>query len=177
MATRSLGVSKERTYNCPHCTRTYSRRASLQSHMQHIHFDSRSGIVHTKREDATKCPECGKHKRTKTDLYMHRLSHFNVDGFKCHQCGELHANYDSLQFHMNSRHKEPDKWFCPVCSDFKVFSKNASLLTHIASFHFCFSIEEVKRPSFICCHCSKHFSGKPALKRHKIKECKRRNMA
>jgi len=118
------------------------------------------------RYQLSKCPDCKKQLKTKTDMYVHRLTHL-VPGFEtmpCPLCGDSQYTYDTLNHHVRTEHKVEDKWFCPVCPDARTFTQNHSLLIHISNFHFD-PPKEVPL-QYPCNQCNQQFGSKVLLGRH-----------
>eukprot|EP00092_Neocalanus_flemingeri_P003651 GFUD01003922.1.p1 GENE.GFUD01003922.1~~GFUD01003922.1.p1 ORF type:complete len:626 (-),score=124.50 GFUD01003922.1:39-1916(-) len=154
-------------FNCPHCTRKYWKQTKLREHVRINHFEKmETAETVVDRYQVSKCPDCKKQLKTKTDMYVHRLTHL-VPSFKimnCPLCGESQYTYNTLKYHVRTEHKVEEKWFCPVCPDARTFTQNHSLLIHISNFHF--DAAKDVPTQYPCNQCHKQFGSKALLGRH-----------
>jgi len=157
-------------FNCPHCTRKYWKESKLREHIKIQHVDNMQKVSiadsNEKRFEISRCPECKKQLKTKTDMYVHRLTHIIPDfkKMKCPLCGIDQHAYHNLKEHVKTVHKLQEKWFCPVCPDARTFTQNHSLLIHISTFHFDSAKEAPSQ--YPCMQCNKPFGSKALLGRH-----------
>ena len=119
-----------------------------------------------KRNFVSKCPDCNKQLQTKTDMYVHRLTHRHPSfaQIPCILCKENQLTYGALKTHMREKHGIKEKWFCPICPDVRTFTQNHSLLIHISTFHF----DANKQPpaQYPCRECQRTFTSKGLLGKH-----------
>ena len=177
-STSSSTTSTEQ-FNCQLCTRKYWKFSKLKDHIKSIHgkrqkteksnnkFGTTRGKCEIdKRNLVSQCPECGDQLQTKTEMFVHRLTHI-IPGFssmKCPLCGESQHCWSNMKKHMQCQHKILEKWFCPVCPDCRTFTQNHSLLIHISTFHF--DVNKTAPAQYPCERCNKTFTSKALLGKH-----------
>jgi len=149
--------SKPKTFPCPKCEKSFTRKSSLNVHI-------RSHGIGEKKP--YKCHICGQGSATKSNLTSHIRSKHNTGGktYKCGMCEKGFPRSDSLRRHEKS-HKPVDErktFRCKICP--KAYVSNAGLKTHIRTDH------EKKR--FICnegnCN-EQEFTQASGLKAHKLR--------
>ena len=164
-------------FNCSFCTRKYWKFSKLRDHINSHHFGKKKSTKKNnfsktvdhyddKRNIVSKCPDCNKQLQTKTDMYVHRLTHRHPSfaQIPCMLCKENQLTYGALKTHMREKHAISEKWFCPICPDVRTFTQNHSLLIHISTFHF----DANKQPpaQYSCRKCQRTFTSKGLLGKH-----------
>ena len=174
-------------FNCNFCTRKYWKPSKLKDHLKSHHFgkklvkknhydDKRDIVSKGSQLNATfsrvffkafqKCPDCKKQLQTKTDMYVHRLTHRNpaFAQISCILCKKNQFTYGALKTHVREKHGIKEKWFCPICPEMRTFTQNHSLLIHISTFHF----DANKQPpaQYPCDKCQRTFTSRALLGKH-----------
>ena len=164
-------------FNCSFCTRKYWKFSKLKDHINSHHFGKKKSAKKNnfsktvdnyddKRNFVSKCPDCNKQLQTKTDMYVHRLTHRHPSfaQIPCMLCKENQLTYGALKTHVREKHAINEKWFCPICPDVRTFTQNHSLLIHISTFHF----DANKQPpaQYSCRKCQRTFTSKGLLGKH-----------
>ena len=160
-------------FTCTECERKYTTQYNLWEHFRRHHT---SRLFHlspgnTSKLSKYKCPECRKNLVSKTEMYVHRLSHM-IDGFrslKCFKCKNSHRSFKSLQQHIMEKHGVMEKWFCPVCPSFKTFKHIKLWEKHLATLHFNFNRNSREQKKYTCKECGESFFSKTLLGRHENK--------
>jgi len=162
---RKVNPRKVQLFACPQCTRKYWKESKLSEHMR-LHHTHKTQKADSDRYEVSRCPECKEQLKTKTEMYVHRLTHLLPDfqKMKCPLCGNDQHTFEGLKRHVISAHNLLQKWFCPICPGARTFTQNNSLLTHISTFHFD-SAKDAPR-QYSCMKCNEQFGSKALLGRH-----------
>ncbi|XP_055634679.1 zinc finger protein 883-like isoform X2 [Toxorhynchites rutilus septentrionalis] len=111
---------EERSFVCPICSRSYTRKDSYRRHVK----------LHSVEKDHYKCDVCGKGCRSKDNLNVHMRMHTGEKRFKCHMCDAVFAYPDKLKRHiMAHRGIKPHR--CNVCE--MEFTRSDHLSKHMKS--------------------------------------------
>lgn len=152
--------SQEPTFKCPECDKMFSRKANLESHVNHVHTVERNfeceicglrvktkGILRmhkkihtTNAEDLLPCDMCQKQFKTQNQLTNHKISHSNEKRHKCILCSAQYKRSKELASHVASSHTGESKYTCRWCS--KTFYNNSNFRKHKVKMHF----EELESP-------------------------------
>ncbi|EHB05281.1 Zinc finger protein 154 [Heterocephalus glaber] len=136
--------SRERSYICHQCGKSFSKSYSLNDHWR----------VHT-GEKPYECGECGKSFRQSSSLIQHRRVHTGVRPHECEECGKLFSNKSNLIKHRRI-HTGERPYECSECR--KSFSESSALLQHQ-------SVHTGERP-YECNECGKFFTYHSSLIKH-----------
>lgn len=170
-------------YVCDHCSRPFSRKYNLQTHIENCHsstscscevcdqtFGSPAGLsLHLSRghnrygQPFPECDLCGRIFTRKQNIMSHMMTvHLQGLGpeIRCNVCDKTFTTERNLKRHQNQLHN-PDVQYptCAECS--KVFKGKHSLIAHIQAVH------NVNKKGIIKCHlCEKVYTNNRNLKRH-----------
>lgn len=140
--------SKNRSLDCPICSKTLANKNSLKVHMET--HDTNSNYV---------CRECGKgfpseQKRTLHERYVHNAA------LICDQCGKtLHNRYAMTQHLLQHAGVQKRKWPCDLCT--AELNSHSGLKRHKQLIH------QDGTTVYICRDCGKVASNEIALLTHK----------
>ena len=169
----------EDLYPCNVCQKRFATNAALNQHWNSQHPD----------KSKTTCTLC--HKTFTSEFYLleHTRAHLNILPFSCNLCNAFFATNSKMHSHRRKKHPEPFK--CDYCEE--EFSLARDLYyhkkNHIAN-HFvcvkcnkpfldkyyflqhqrnntCNKIKTSISVAFSCDYCSKSFTTKPSLMKHK----------
>ena len=162
-------IISSKTYKCHYCAKSFLNQIEFLDHKQ----DRHNKIPRKPKEDSSlkneyKCPECRKKHSSRTELFVHRMTHY-VSSFtrlKCNKCEKGERSYESLTSHMKLEHGLDGKWFCPVCPGFRTYNHNQEMIKHISLFHLNVNKKSTKYP---CKQCNESFYSKALLGRHENK--------
>ena len=157
------------------CNMEFGIKASLNRHIETVHHDFRYPCsaceyqatsvstlkyhVETEHEGLRyECSECGKHFTQQAAVTRHNQTvHKGIKEHECNRCDFKTSLRQSLETHINAIHEQKQNYECDQC-EFKT-SHKSYLKIHIG-------IHEGKR--FSCDECSKDFSTKNVLRKHKL---------
>ena len=145
--------SKESTYNCEVCEKSFARKDYLRVHMKThnargstectichktvLHLQKHVESIHEVKSKL-KCDKCDFTTKRLSDLTKHSKRHINASNvFKCDICdSELWSKF-GLALHMSREHNKHDKDFkpskCDICG--KVLKRSYNLRLHMKSMH------------------------------------------
>ncbi|XP_046404762.1 zinc finger protein 468-like isoform X2 [Ischnura elegans] len=138
---RTIGV---KSYKCSTCSRPFTRKADLQSHMR----------THT-GERPYKCSECYKVFTFSFNLKSHMRTHTGEKPYKCSVCHKAFTKSSNLQSHMHT-HTGERPYKCSVC--YQAFAQSGHLQTHMHA-------HTGERP-YICSVCCMDFTKSSNLQSH-----------
>ena len=169
--------AKVELFDCQYCTRKYWKESKLKDHIKSKHGQKFGSLKKDEKKSAvtvdgdkryliSKCPDCKKQLQTKTDMYVHRLTHIlpSFSTMGCPVCHQSQNSYAMMKDHMQECHGVHEKWFCPICPDIRTFTQNHSLLIHISTFHF--DVNKNAPAQYHCEKCKKAFNSKALLGKH-----------
>lgn len=159
-------ASRERSWQCTKCDKSFFRKEVLNRHLLTVHREGRDykckmcGKEFQYKERLTRhlrvhidrryvCTVCDKRYVQNADLNVHMRTHTNEKPFKCPQCDEAFPNKSRLTVHINRKHLDLI-YKCKYCSVYECKSYG-SMRRH--------EIEHLKCP-FQCPNCDKGFSRK-----------------
>ena len=162
-------------YNCQYCTRKYWKQNKLRDHVKTHHTGKPSHQENVAKNNdgeegkkflISRCPDCKMQLQTKTDMYVHRLTHIipTFSSMNCPICKKSQCTFPALKDHMKKEHGIAEKWFCPICPDGRTFTQNHSLLIHISTFHF--NSNRNAPHQYTCDKCKRAFASKALLGKH-----------
>lgn len=161
---RELAFDAEKNkYECPECSKFFSRTDKLDDHISTVHF----------MERRYQCTSCGKSFAYKHGLERHVSTfHLNEAKYKCRLCDDRFDQKEQLESHIVEIHSNQNKIKCNQCD--KWFARKRSLEEHVSVVH-------LKVKKYKCPKCNKSFSTKGVRKSHlavhskdkpyKCKEC------
>jgi uncharacterized Zn-finger protein len=88
----TMAFSGQLRYNCPFCTKSFTRPYNLKSH-----FKTHSG------ERPFKCNQCTMSFSRNHDLRRHQKIHSGVKPFRCHNCNKFFSRMDALTRHCSNK--------------------------------------------------------------------------
>ena len=119
--------SKEiaKRHTCNHCSKSFSKKGYLQSHIKSVHEKIRDH----------KCEQCDRAFFQKSNLKSHiKQIHENAPKTKaCDICGKLLGQTTSLQKHIKLVHKGIKDFICEECG--KAFGEKGELNRHFRNVH------------------------------------------
>ncbi|XP_014368415.2 zinc finger protein 729 [Papilio machaon] len=170
-------------YVCDYCSRTFTRKYNLQTHIENYHmnsscyceicdqrFGSPAGLqLHLSRghnrfgQAFPECDICGRIFTRKQNITSHMITVHLQSGrpdIRCHLCEKTFTTERNLKRHKNQLHNPNAEYpICDMCK--KVFKSKSALITHIVSTH-----QHVDKDSLKCQLCSKVYTNNRNLKRH-----------
>ena len=140
---------------CNHqtCTKTFTNRKSLYSHMEVEHGQDMS----PGNKERFLCNHCGKKCASKHDLEKHALRHTDEKNFVCMECGKQFKGEGGLKVHMK-RHQGIFDHKCDECD--AAYTSASALNAHRLAKH-------TPGHSFMCSECGQGFKYQNALDKHK----------
>ena len=132
-------------FKCQICDKRYSRKKSLNQHMN-IHDESK----------AFKCDVCMKLFTCKSNLIRHNRAHTGEKPFACQVCDRNFARKDQLVRHQ-AAHSEVRSFKCSVCPEGRYFKTKHEVNQHMV-FHY--------EPKFSCKYCLYKCHRKTDLNKH-----------
>ncbi|KAG7165055.1 Zinc finger protein 208-like, partial [Homarus americanus] len=142
-----------RAYQCSHCLRKLSSKASLDIHINMVHTKEHSFLcshcskefyakhllqmhikrVHSDRSDYQfKCKLCGKVYLQEWELTLHHKTHTNERNFKCDVCGDAFYTLSRMRYH-RATHKTTRDSECPLCT--QMFRRDVDTKNHLRRVH------------------------------------------
>ena len=140
-------VSKDGTFSCDKCTKTFKHKKSLRVHVMRAHSNERPH----------KCGACAKQFVRAHDLKLHMRTHSAQPQHACSQCDRKFYQRNSLLVHEKRRHSTKRAFVCPVCNF--GFVRRCELDIHMTS-----HTKTNRRHK--CRHCGKAFVRKTTLEQH-----------
>lgn len=156
-------------HQCDQCEKGFVNSSSLLIHKK----------THTER-DQFPCRTCEKQFKSATLLAEHELTHTDTHLYQCSICRDKFKESCELVQHMkNHTGRKPFK--CSICT--KTFTQPGALKVHtrihleqkpllmlassVTAHQNTHTVNAKNRKSFKCPHCSKSYTNKSYLKRHK----------
>ncbi|CAH0554520.1 unnamed protein product [Brassicogethes aeneus] len=147
--------TKYGTFYCSTCGLSFHRQDNLRRH-QRVHIKEEYVNEH---EFGHICNVCGESFQEALDLLAHAEIHARGSEHRCMICGELCADEDAVQDHVQNKHgKSLPPNTCLLCG--RTCKDRRTLLKH--------SWEHSKEKMFACSKCAKTFHNKARLKRHML---------
>ncbi|XP_063613179.1 transcription factor E4F1-like isoform X1 [Penaeus indicus] len=139
----SLDIMRK-SFTCPVCCRSYSRKSTLMLHMKN-HLD----------QLGEQCSQCGKNFANQQSLSRHLVSHSSVRQYVCQLCNKAFKLLSHAKGHLHS-HSTSKTVPCRYCNSFfkTVSARNTHERTHSNA------------RTFVCLECQKSFVTKASLIRH-----------
>lgn len=170
-------------YVCDYCSRSFTRKYNLQTHIENCHlnsscycdicdqrFGSPAGLqLHLSRghnrfgQSFPECDLCGRIFTRKQNITSHMIT-VHLQGsrqdIRCNLCNKTFTTDRNLKRHINQLHNPNIEY--PTCDDcHKVFKGKHSLIAHIHSAH-----SPVYKGVCKCNLCGKVYTNNRNLKRH-----------
>ena len=169
----------EDLYPCNVCNTRFATKVALNKHWDSQHPD----------KSKTTCTLC--HKTFTSEFYLleHTRTHLNILPFSCYLCNAVFATNSKM--HSHRRKKHPERFKCDNCEEEFLLARdlNCHKKIHLAN-HFvcvkcnkpflnkyyflqhqrnntCNKIKTSISVAFSCDYCSKSFTTKPSLMKHK----------
>lgn len=170
-------------YVCDYCSRTFTRKYNLQTHIENCHTNpsshcnicgqscgSMSGLqLHLSRghnslgQPFPECDVCGRVFTRKQNILSHMITvHLQGlgDDIRCLLCDKTFTTERNLKRHTNQQHNPNVEY--PICHHCdRVFKSKPSLITHIQTLH-----STGERDSIKCTLCDKVYTNIRNMKRH-----------
>ncbi|KAF7688566.1 zinc finger protein 436 [Silurus meridionalis] len=137
-------VSKDKTFHCALCEKSFGRMASLNIHMR-THSSERAHI----------CSYCGKGFSRADLLKNHQRTHTGERPYSCNLCGKSYGHQGQLRIHKRT-HTGEKPYACPHCA--KRFTEHNQLKVHLRT-------HTGERP-YSCSVCAKTFASAGNLRIH-----------
>jgi len=135
---------------CPICNRSFTRRGSLNKHIDTVHEGKKPFHCAICRTSFTRRSSLNKHIGT-----VHTT--IPPQPFQCAQCNQRFAEKSGLNSHFSAVHERKKPFKCVTC--YASFTRRGSLKKHIDTVH------EGKKP-FHCTICNTSFTRRTSLKKH-----------
>ncbi|TPP57606.1 hypothetical protein FGIG_05320 [Fasciola gigantica] len=140
--------SGEKEYSCDRCSKSFTTKKYLRSHLKTIHESPRLFI----------CPLCGKQLAREKGLNQHvRTIHEGNWSVFCSICGKGFINRCRLKKHCVNVHERSSRFPCTICD--KGFTSDAYRQHHMELVH-------CDKNPYACVACQENFSTKSALMNH-----------
>lgn len=94
-----------RPHKCPHCSRAYAHKATLQKHVNNVHENPGAYI----------CGICERKFNRKDYLDNHMHTHSDAKDFDCDSCDKSFKTKSLLNAHVSGMHKQEKKYVCDDC--------------------------------------------------------------
>ncbi|XP_037651711.1 gastrula zinc finger protein XlCGF57.1-like isoform X1 [Sebastes umbrosus] len=133
-----------KTFSCSVCSKRFSRKNSLITHM----------ILHSEGNRFT-CSVCKRSFGIRGNLVVHMRTHTGEKPFSCSVCSKTFTTKQQLKRHMRI-HTGEKPFSCSVCS--RTFAQKQNLIQHS-------TLHTGEKP-FSCSVCGKRFTLKQHLKQH-----------
>ncbi|KAF8560495.1 hypothetical protein P879_05446, partial [Paragonimus westermani] len=135
-------------YSCDRCSKSFTTKKYLRSHLKTIHESPRLFI----------CPLCGKQLAREKGLNQHvRTIHEGNWSVFCSICGKGFINRCRLKKHCTNVHERSNRFPCPICD--KGFTSDVYRVHHMELVH-------NDNKEYACVACEENFSTKTALMNH-----------
>lgn len=100
--------AEDEFYNCPHCNRSYKRKADLTVHINIKHKEGEENTFH-------KCQHCEYQSPYLQHVNRHeREKHISEKSIACSKCSYVTTRKHSLRLHMNT-HAQTNMFKCKFC--------------------------------------------------------------
>ncbi|XP_066254708.1 zinc finger protein 596-like isoform X20 [Euwallacea similis] len=135
---------------CPYCNRKYSKRETLEKHIEDSHLKVGP---HEKKH---LCDTCGKGFAQRSKLVIHERVHTGYKPYACKYCEKCFTKKDYLVMHERV-HSGEKPYSCEYCG--KCFSQGAPLRIHVRT--------HTGEKPYECQFCSMKFNSRGALNMHR----------
>lgn len=135
-------------YKCINCKRQFKVKSHCKYH-EHCTVSSTQHLL---------CDICDMKFTSKSLLNYHKLSHENLNPFKCPNCNKGFKNKGKLNRHVKIHSDIKEKWVCKVCR--KALMSIESLRRHMKI--------HTGHKQFKCDQCEKSFIEKHDLQKHQV---------
>uniref|UniRef100_A0A8D8VYP7 Zinc finger protein 26 n=1 Tax=Cacopsylla melanoneura TaxID=428564 RepID=A0A8D8VYP7_9HEMI len=144
----SLEKHVQLKHKCEYCGKELASRASLQSHINHLHLNIKENV----------CSVCGKSFKDRYILRNHEQIHTGEKQFICEICGKTFGQRNLLSKHkVGHTEYETFRFQCSICN--KKFSRSSQWKVHVMRHS-----EDRPHECDICCF---KFKTRSELRRHK----------
>lgn len=148
---------KNESFKCEICEEHFSSQCSYNTHVN-IHSKNKNNIL----KKSFTCKFCGKHFNDQSNCNRHTKIHFQTNNkLNCDICKKTFSGKYGLKVHMRM-HVGINPYKCEICE--LRFYRNDILQIHMSKMH---RVNCVNKHIY-CNECSKQFSTKSTLMRHKM---------